>query len=161
LGQQVEGSRVALVGFQKAAHGADAWQLAALAPPMAVEDLQRDARVVLDLAEEPQAGWRADGAARARVGADGLAGEAGVAALGVGIPPGFQGADRVGVAIGSGPRARGGVAQALGERNALLAEALEMADSVLSLKRLYNYATFRFLRLVQPGLTSSSRFRHF
>ncbi len=125
-----QGAAIVAVGFEEAVNGADGWQVVAVLLPVAVEDLQRGVGVLLDFHEDPFTGFLVDGAAFAGVGTGVLAGEAGVAAFGVVIPPGFQGTAGVVVAIGLGPWARGGAPQALGERNPLLVEVLEVADDL-------------------------------
>ena len=59
--------------------------------------------IFLGFHEDPFAGFLVDGSTLAGVGVGGLAGEAGITAFGVVIPPGFQGAAGVIIAVGLGP----------------------------------------------------------
>ena len=74
------------MAFEEAVNGTDGWQVVAVLLPVAVEDLQRCVRVLLDFQEDPFAGFLVDGATLAGVGAGVLAGETGVTAFGVVIP---------------------------------------------------------------------------
>jgi len=96
--------------------------------PVAVKDLDWGARVFADLFQDPEAGLLVDGAAFAGVGAGVFAGQAEVAALGVIVPPGFDGPAGVVSALGPGPRTRGGDPQAFGQRDAVLTQRFDLTD---------------------------------
>ena len=92
----------------------DGGQLATLALPVSIENFQRDMWILQDLFGEPSSGAGIEPAAGSLI-ATRQRQQRVEAALLVGVPPIFQGARFVEVALLVGPRQQGGLAQGLGQ----------------------------------------------